>query len=970
MKTIALIWTFITCFQISQKDSNALFNKEVQINFKNVSLKTALEKLTDLSGIYFIYEEDVIEKATVNLEGKMKVKDAIKLLISSAGLSYVFVDSITVAIGRKNKEKTEIKGEGVKGKVRNENNEPLPAANIYIKELGRGCTTDKDGNFNIRLKPGLYTFEISYVGYKKKTISVEVRKDEITFVDCVMETQVFYIGAIEVVSSGFEELIPSEATTKTIITGAEIEHFQATSLNDVLNLVPGIQKTDNPGIAKTAQIAIRGFENNQMSAFGTLVILDGAPLSNNANLQFQKWTSGITGPSNLGGSVDIRTIPADNIESIEVIRGVPSVKYGDMTSGVIIVNTKTGKQPHRVKIKTNPDTKEANLGGGFNIGNTILSYNLNLAQSERNIRLKGDEFSRLTGQITLSRNFMNGRFSFNTKLLGQKIFDEEQPKGDVYKTRNYNRGYMLQWTLWGKYNPEQPIGFFEYNIYVTRRRENSMKSRLVQSDIRVLPTGDTVSSYIGKVETRGVEWTTGARFEYNRILSGLGLFHKLLIGLDVQYNANTGEGVLLDTLFNYYGPESGKLPYRFDDIPGQFLPSFYLEDKITGKFLGINFSLTAGFRYEMYRPYKINPMGLINKDNFIESYNGTYLNPRGNLILYLPKDNQIRISAGVSSKSPPMSSIYPEPTVIKWRNPTDSSIVYIRPNTKNPYLKGYREKQFEIGYDKRLWKTIGLSISAYYKYRDDEMSSLTKPIFFYDSLKNKVYYIDKYGISQNLGWSIGKGVEFTLKTTKIEKLNIELQVTGAYTYLKNSSRGFNYDPNPDVSLGRYPNYKVPDVPVDTLIGFAYDRSISWRDVIIINYFVKWTVKRLGLWVTFRAENVLMERTKTYNLEPIDFSLPTVTEDTKLAREFDESVKTKPSKWLLSFNITQSIFKGGEISFYVNNFLDDPAVYRYYTNYKGEVAESTRNPSLFYGIEISLILDDLAKSIIKRSKLTK
>jgi hypothetical protein len=124
------------------------------------------------------------------------------------------------------------------------------------------------------------------------------------------------------------------------------------------------------------------------------------------------------------------------------------------------------------------------------------------------------------------------------------------------------------------------------------------------------------------------------------------------------------------------------------------------------------------------------------------------------------------------------------------------------------------------------------------------------------------------------------------------------------------------------------------------------------------------VKKLGLWVTFRAENVLVERTRTYNLEPIDFSLPTVTEDTKRAREFDESIKTKPSKWLLSFNITQSIFKGAEISFYVNNFLDDPAVYRYYTNYKGEIAESTRNPSLFYGIEISIVLDDLAKSILK------
>jgi outer membrane cobalamin receptor len=42
---------------------------------------------------------------------------------------------------------------------------------------------------------------------------------------------------------------------------------------------------------------------------------------------------------------DLRQIPTDDIEKIEVIAGIPDAKYGDLTSGLIKVETKTGKKP-------------------------------------------------------------------------------------------------------------------------------------------------------------------------------------------------------------------------------------------------------------------------------------------------------------------------------------------------------------------------------------------------------------------------------------------------------------------------------------------------------------------------------------------------------------------------------------------------------------------------------------------------
>ena len=62
------------------------------------------------------------------------------------------------------------------------------------------------------------------------------------------------------------------------------------------------------------------------SSFGTAVEVDGVRLSNNASY------------SDIKG-VSTNNIASANVESVEVITGVPSVEYGDMGSGVVKINT-------------------------------------------------------------------------------------------------------------------------------------------------------------------------------------------------------------------------------------------------------------------------------------------------------------------------------------------------------------------------------------------------------------------------------------------------------------------------------------------------------------------------------------------------------------------------------------------------------------------------------------------------------
>ena len=846
---------------------------------------------------------------------------------------------------------------GLIGKVTDEKGEVLVGANIIILENKLGTATGSSGKYEIKnINPGNYTVKFSFIGYKSNVLKVSVVAGRITELDAKLESESFEIGGIKVV--GTSELMPTEINTRTTISSGEIEHFQATNLKDVLNLVPGIQRSDNPGLNKTTQVTIRGDETDALSAFGTLIMIDGARESNNANLQFEGLAGAKYGGLTMGRGLDLRQIPADNIESIEVISGLPSVRYGDFTSGIIDIKTKIGASPHRLKIKNNPTTNEANLGGGFKLGKeNALSYNFNIARSERDLRLEGDEYTRYTGQIVYSDKSWDGKLTSNYKLSSQWIHDEEEPKNDYSQTKNYNRGFSFGFNTWGNYKYQDESNI-EYSVYVKLNRINLRKSSLVQSDLRVLPNGDTVSIYTGVLENKGIEWNAGSRLEYSDLFYTGNYINKYLIGAELEFDANTGEGIIIDTLFNYYGADSPRRPRRFDALPGQALVSLYAENKLTGKLL-FDFSLMFGFRYEMYRPTDISIKGLFGKGDLVQSHQGSFFNPRINFMVYFSEDTQMRFSAGRTSKSPPMSTLYPQDKILKWRDPSSNKVSYFVFNICQPELDGYKETQFEASFDQKIINKLSVSLSAYYKERTGSPIDLNQPFFYIQQLSNSYQfnYLDDVPYKENVGKYYSKGIEATLKTSKIDFLNMTFKLTGSYNYTKNPGGYLVFDQYPDNSLGQYANYHVPNAPIDTIIGWTYPSSGNWRDEIVLNYFLKYTHPTLGLWITLRAEQVLQERRQSLNLEPVDYAR--LNESQLITRRFSESIKTKPSKWLFTINISKSLFKGAEVSFYVNNFLDDPAINKYNST-PTLVVEESRNSELFYGLEFSMIFDYLFK----------
>jgi outer membrane receptor protein involved in Fe transport len=177
-----------------------------------------------------------------------------------------------------------------------------------------------------------------------------------------------------------------EASSPVITIGADVFNQAGTQqieqvLNELPQLVPSVTTTsNNPSNGGQANVNLRGLGTNR-----TLVLLDGLRLT----------------PSNTSGAVDLNTIPAGLIESVEILTGGASSVYGsDAIAGVVNIRTKRNFEGVQFTLKNGVTAEndgrtqvaELLVGGNFNDdkGNAVIAVTFD----ERDQLLAGQrEFS-------------------------------------------------------------------------------------------------------------------------------------------------------------------------------------------------------------------------------------------------------------------------------------------------------------------------------------------------------------------------------------------------------------------------------------------------------------------------------------------------------------------------------------------------------------------------------------------------
>lgn len=708
--------------------------------------------------------------------------------------------------------------------------EPLAGCVVAIPTLELWVVSDAKGRFRMpSVTTGTYNIEVTCLGYEPLSYNVTIT-DPIGNLSLRVKETSLQLNTVTVTAKKGASI-----NTSSTIDRQAMDHLQATSVKDVIQLLPGVL-TSKPDLNSPTSnfVGIRdlvgGEEATQSNSSSVGVYVNGASMSNDASLVGTK--SGSFGQKTDRG-IDMRQISTDNIESIEVIRGVASAEYGNMSAGAVIVKTKSGRTPYEVRAKITPNVKIVALNKGFALGANkgFLNTSLDYANSMNDIRTQKNAFDRTTFSIGYNNTFNRDRkpLSFNAIFTGgiaagtTKADADNVSNEELYTLNNSNFSMNLNGS-WLINKPWITALRYVVNTNVSREftRDYSASSFVGVANPGSLIDGEfiterTPDSYYTDRRNHSLAIYTNAKVVGE--LSGRygAVYNKAMVGLEWNNSGNTGKGLYYEGI----RPEKFR-PQPFRDIPFMNKMSVFVEDKATLPIGKTSLTLQAGFRFTW--------MGTdVLKKN-------TNIDPRFNVKYTIVQNRMpksfrelsVRAGWGIQTTMPSFWSLYPfanyeDRAALTWGgtstlSPVDAWTTLVTPREmmQNPDLKLQNSKNFEVGIDFDIAGIVGsvtyynekmrngystissptfvtfreydaTNINATPIYMDDPQHPGTQvlsvngvPIPYQDQVKS--HLLSKPGNNSKYDkW----GVEYTLNFGQIQPIRTTVMVTGAYMNMTN-----------------------------------------------------------------------------------------------------------------------------------------------------------------------------------------
>ncbi|AZA76298.1 TonB-dependent receptor [Chryseobacterium sp. G0186] len=705
-----------------------------------------------------------------------------------------------------------------------------PVKNAEIKlesDQNRSTTnTNEKGISSINLIPGKYKIEIRSNGNLSYSNNITVTKPE-TFSIFLTER----VNRIEEVVITAKE--GKGLTSSSIISQRAMQHLQPSSFTDLLELLPGGRSTD-PVLNQVNKIHIRETGNPgndyNTSSMGTTFLVDGAPLNSGSNLQYtydflDKTNNGLKRRLNMTSGVDMRSVSTDQIEKVEVLRGIPSVIYGNLTSGIVKITNKSGYTKWKARFKADGYSKLFAVSKGFEDKEHNLKINSGIdylnAKSDPRDRL--ENYKRITANFALvkEKKHNTGTSRWQTNLIYTTSLDgsKSDPDVDLSELNSYEvNNHLLSLSNTFNYTKNEP-GFYrstEIQATINQRFDKIKQTKFIQlENATAFPLSRTEGEHDG--------YYPEARYISNYTVDGkpLDVFVKMInnfqldlksfknefnAGFDWQLSKNWGDGQLFD-IYKPIDPKSTFRPRAYRDIPSYVTSALFLESISTMDVGQHKLTLALGLRGNL----------MMNLPSHFKMNGKVYPDPRANLQWELPSFNlmqkkaQIALTLGYGKQSlfPDLSLVYPE-LIYKdiqqlnyfhnnpnYRRVNYKTIIY---NPQNPQIEPAMNEKFEA----RLDFSLGahqLSVTAFkenmhnafrtmneyalYQYKKYDTSGLhhdaiTSPLDVntlpYQTVSENFTYA-----TQRNGSRIDKeGVEFQYSSNRIPVINTRFTLNGAW----------------------------------------------------------------------------------------------------------------------------------------------------------------------------------------------
>lgn len=679
----------------------------------------------------------------------------------------------------------------------------------------RGAITDANGSFAFSgLTPGDYRVKVAFVGFGDWECSLYMTKDTTLRIGLVAKP----LTAQEVVVTAKES---KGATSASRIDRQAMEHIQPSSFSDLLSLLPG-GLTQDPKLGAANLIRLREAGNSSsdydVSSLGTAFTMDGVPISTDANLQSIPGSSG--DGSLVSRGLDMRTIPTDNIESVEVVRGIPSVEYGNLTSGLINIKRRATATPFEGRFKADEYGKLVSAGKGIKISgdDKILNIDGDYLTARSDPRNTLANYKRITGSLRYNSRSVTDKASFRWRLSldytgsldSEKTDADASMAGDRFKA-HYNRfalGSSFNWvffnagavkTLDVTASVAQEVSRMEQAKQVYLNRPVPLPTGMVpgEHDAELLPFKYTADVAVdGKPMNAFVKAVLGLGGKTG------GVQHTGKVGLDWKYDKNWGKGQIYD-ITRPLNPNNTNRPRAFSDIPAGTELSLFAEDALRFRAGEHRFVVTAGLRAMMP----------LNVGREYEMHGKVYVDPRVNVQWRLPAVGEwnFEVAGGIGrhTKTPTLDQLYPDPIYADLVQmnyyPTDpdlrriNMVTYVW-NNANFALRPARNLKWEVrlGAERRGFNfsatyfqermTDGFRTMTYYKalpYKNYDTGAIDPGTLTGPPSLEEVPYTNDTLLNTYGRWANGsridkRGIEFQFSSPRIEAIRTRITVNGAW----------------------------------------------------------------------------------------------------------------------------------------------------------------------------------------------
>lgn len=306
------------------------------VQFKDATLVEIFNYFEKNSDYTFTYNSDVIKGADWKVSGEFTnatLEQVLTFSMHKSPFKFEISDKHVVI----SKATSSLSVFPIKGKVVDNQGNPMPGVTIMIDGSRVGFASDHSGNFSTTVpwEKGYLIF--SFVGFKTQKKAFESGKEILV----KMKEDVSDLDEVTVIGYGERkkrEMIGSVSGVKA----EDIKEVPSASIENLLQgRMAGVEITNMSGApgGGGAVVAIRGY--NSLIDQSSLTLGDyGEPLYVIDGIPVQGYTSPVTGTNTLS-SIDPSTI-----ESIEVLKDAASAAiYGSRAGrGVILITTKKGRE--------------------------------------------------------------------------------------------------------------------------------------------------------------------------------------------------------------------------------------------------------------------------------------------------------------------------------------------------------------------------------------------------------------------------------------------------------------------------------------------------------------------------------------------------------------------------------------------------------------------------------------------------